>query len=627
MSPVVQANPNTIGAGTFHGGVLTVILEAKPSLWYLDGKGRPPMTVEAFSEPGQPALLPGPLVRIPAGTELRLRIRNSLGTPLTFFVPSALRAASDHRATIDSLVVPSGAARTLTTRADVPGNYAYRGETPTRSGKPKDLGSGLLGGAVIVDTAGADARPRDRVLVIMASQDSAERACIDTASSDNAVRNAIQCGGERLHYTINGASWPGTERLHAVVGDTLRWRVINASKLPHPMHLHGFYYRVDSFSAPDSDESRPIVPGQMVVTQLLPALSGMSITWSPDRPGNWLFHCHTAMHTTPPDLVPPPGDRGMEGMAGLVVGTIVAPRRGVASRSSMSASVRHLRLVAERGPGVLGRGLWRVAVRDSVPLMHFVLEDQGRRTDTHTDFSPTLDLVRGEPAAITIVNHLDEPTTVHWHGIEIQDSYMDGAQGFGGTGKHLTPPIAPGDSFVARFTPPRAGTFMYHAHVDDVREQLAGLEGALIVRDRGAPSTDDHVFFLKGWRGSASHPLEINGQVTPDTVVLHVGRTARLRFMNLGMNFMRPVFSLTARPDSVLRIARDTMLVRWRSVSKDGFDLPAAAQALRFATVSVAMGETWDVAFVPERRGALTLEVREPDVGHELRLRVPIRVE
>ena len=629
--PVVQANPNSEAAGTLRGGVLTVTLEAKESVWYLDGPRHPAMTIEAFSEPGKPPLMPGPLVRVAAGTDVRLTIRNSLPTPLTFFMPVGLRGTPDRADSIDSLVIPSGSAGTLTTRAEVPGNYAYRGENPTRSGKPKALGSGLLDGAIVVDAAGAVAPPRDRVFVIMATQDSAERACVDTANGTNAVQNTIRCGGERLHYTINGESWPRTERLHATVGDSLRWRVINATELAHPMHLHGSFYRVDSYTAPAGSHidslSRPIVPGQMVVTQILPPFSGMSMTWSPDRPGNWLFHCHTAMHTTSP--LPPSSesdDPDMHGMVGMALGTIVAPRAGGTSAGRPAATVRRLSLVAEEGPGVLPRGLWRAAVFDSVPLMHFVLVEQGRRTDTHTDLSPELDLVRGEPVAITIVNHLAEPTTVHWHGIEVEDSYMDGAPGFSGTGEHLTPAIAPGDSFVARFTPPRSGTFMYHAHVDDLREQLAGLEGALIVRDRGAPSSDDHVFFLKGLRG-ATHPLEINGQANPDTIVLHVGRTARLRFMNLGMNLVSPLFILTGRPDSVAQFKNDTMLARWRLMSKDGFDLPAGARPPRAAEQIVAVGETWDVDFTPERRGTLRLEIREPVAPHELRIRVPIRVE
>ena len=69
--------------------------------------------------------------------------------------------------------------------------------------------------------------------------------------------------------------------------------------------------------------------------------------------------------------------------------------------------------------------------------MRFVLEEHGRRTDTGRDFSPEIDLTRGEPVSITIVNHLAEPTSVHWHGIEVEDSYVDGVPGFSGAGTRL----------------------------------------------------------------------------------------------------------------------------------------------------------------------------------------------
>jgi hypothetical protein len=89
---------------------------------------------------------------------------------------------------------------------------------------------------------------------------------------------------------------------------------------------------------------------------------------------------------------------------------------------------------------------------------------------------------------------------------------------------------------------------MYHAHLDEAREEIGGLEGPLIVRDPGeSPSPDDHPFFYKGFDPSRTHPVELNGQANPDTVVLHVGRTARLRFMSLATTSYDPTFSLTAR--------------------------------------------------------------------------------
>jgi manganese oxidase len=612
------------------GSVLTVSLEAKEAQWHINGPTRPPMTIEAFAERGKAPLMPGPLVRVPRGMELRLSIRNSLAKPLTFFVPAAIHGGPDRLDAMDSIIVAPRTVETLTTHASAPGSFVYRATTPDRA-VLVNHSSGLLAGAIVVDTVGAAVPSHDRVFVIMATEDSASIACDDTTSSSP----IDECHGRRFVYTINGQLWPSTERIRATVGDSLRWRVINASFQIHPMHLHGFYYRVDAFSGPfTSMRGRP-APGQKVVTQLLEPLSAMSMTWSPDRPGNWLFHCHFATHNTPDSLRSAPGDRDEREMIGMVLGTIVAPRPGaVATRDP--APARRLRLIAERAAPVAAAPSTTVAARrafgklGSVPPMHFVLEENGQDVIARGGISPEMDLVRGEPVAITIVNHLAEPTSVHWHGIEVEDSYMDGVPGFSGSGTHLTPAIAPGDSFVARFTPPRAGSFMYHAHVDEMRQQAAGLEGALVVREPGAPhSPDDHVAFLTGHLGDGEHPLEIDGGSDPDTVVLHAGRTARWRLFNLATAVPTgaPTFSLTARADSAGNLVADTLLVPWRPIAKDGFDLPTLARTPCPARQIVSVGETYDFEYTPERRGALRLEVRTTGAPHRLLIRIPVRVE
>ena len=60
---------------------------------------------------------------------------------------------------------------------------------------------------------------------------------------------------ERREETLvfNGLAWPHTGRLTHTVGDTVHWRVINATRRAHPMHLHGFYYRVDARGSPVRD--------------------------------------------------------------------------------------------------------------------------------------------------------------------------------------------------------------------------------------------------------------------------------------------------------------------------------------------------------------------------------------
>ena len=62
--------------------------------------------------------------------------------------------------------------------------------------------------------------------------------------------------------------------------------------------------------------------------------------------------------------------------------------------------------------------------------------------------------------------------------------------------------IEAGGRFVVRFTPPRAGTFIYHTHLHDHRQLSSGLYGAMIVIEPGEtfdPATD-HV---SSWAAAA----------------------------------------------------------------------------------------------------------------------------
>ena len=265
---------------------------------------------------------------------------------------------------------------------------------------------------------------------------------------------------------------------------------------------------------------------------------------------------------------------------------------------------------------------------DSVPSMRFVLDDA--RSDAHVvdagpGWSTPLYLIRGEPVSITIVNQTHEATAVHWHGIEVE-SYFDGVADFSGSSRRLAPIIAPQDSFEARFTPPRAGTFIYHSHVDEPRQHRAGLVGALIVRDTALRSaSEDLILLIKSARAGRGPPnrFEINGRTDPDTIVLALGHSYRLRVIAMQTGIPGPVISITARPDSSLPNLRDTLIVRWRQVAKDGADLPDEEGA-KPARQSIGMGETYDFQFIPERRGLLRIEVRS---ARGLMVRAPIRVD
>ena len=94
-------------------------------------------------------------------------------------------------------------------------------------------------------------------------------------------------------------------------------------------------------------------------------------------------------------------------------------------------------------------------------------------------------LHQDEPTTVRVVNRSGDHTAIHWHGMELENLY-DGVVGLGGTPGQRTRAVAPGGSFDARMTPPRAGTFIYHTHLMEVRQQERGLYGAMIVLPAGA---------------------------------------------------------------------------------------------------------------------------------------------
>jgi len=80
----ITTNENRTAAGVSDGRRVNVALEARWGRWYPDGPGQPSVPMQAFSERGKPLQIPAPLLRVNAGTEIHLNIRNAMpGTTLT----------------------------------------------------------------------------------------------------------------------------------------------------------------------------------------------------------------------------------------------------------------------------------------------------------------------------------------------------------------------------------------------------------------------------------------------------------------------------------------------------------------------------------------------------------------
>jgi FtsP/CotA-like multicopper oxidase with cupredoxin domain len=556
--PTVQANDNRLSAGRLAGDSLRISLEIRNARWHPEAEDGPAIDVAVFGEAGKPPQIPGPMIRVKTGTTVIATLRNGLSdsdvTVHGFVTRPAFPGPGIH--------LKPGESRTVRFAVGAPGTYFYSADVGVKDTAKFEREQ--LAGAFIVDSAGA-AVP-DRVFVI--------NIWGETVDSLN-YRNAL---------AINGKSWPYTERLNAAVGDSIHWRVINASIRPHPMHLHGVYYRVDSKGTNLVDTTYHELVRRLVVTETMWPEQTMTMSWRPDRPGNWLFHCHLMFHAMGTASLNEKAhdfhsSDALQHMAGLVLG-ITATTRGSEPEISR-ANARELRLHVLQGPQ---RGR-------SQHAMSFVLEREGKAPASDSVENPgsLLVLTRGEPTDITVLNHMPEGTAVHWHGIELE-SWSDGVAGWSSMGDRRAPVIAPGDSFVARLTLPRAGTFIYHTHLNDIEQVTSGLYGPIVVLEPGQrfdPETD-HVFVVS-WSGPEDPPkFLVNGDSLPKTMRLKGGVTHRFRFINIG-------------PAGLLQFTmrRDSTVQSWRPIAKDGAQLPTFQAHMGRAVVLPNVGETYDVEWTP----------------------------
>jgi FtsP/CotA-like multicopper oxidase with cupredoxin domain len=583
----VVTNDNRTTAGVFADGVLTVRLEAREGEWRPDGDDDAGVVIHAFAEEGGPLLNPGPLMRVTEGTLIRVTLRNSL--PSSLILHGFYTRTEMANQTPDTFHIAAGATREIAFQPGRAGTYFYWATTRDAQLIAARVASeSQLSGALVVDPAGVPAR-QDRIMMIGLWPDSV----------------APVAGLPRLfRIVINGKSWPHTERLDYQTGDTVRWRVINAGAAVHPMHLHGFYFQVNSRGTESVDSAHAAEsPPDLAVTERLTPGRTTSITWIPERAGNWIFHCHDNVHiVAPPSL---PGQRkatattthahnhALEMMGGPVIGVHVRARTNVAD-SGEPGGRRQLRLVARADKG---------GTNDE-PAYGYALEEGGVSEHQTLQPGPTIVLKRGEPVSITVVNEIPEPTAVHWHGIELE-SYYDGVAGFAGQAQRIAPPIAPRDSFEVRFTPPRAGTFIYHTHIDEVRQQQAGLYGALLViePDRIYDAESNIVLVIGTPRraADAAAVVLLNGTSAPALRELRVGKCYRLRLINIH----------TFRPSMIASLLDASGApVSWRAIAKDGADLPAERATVRPAVRQLGNGETYDFEFTPAAAGDMRLEVR-----------------
>jgi manganese oxidase len=156
---------------------------------------------------------------------------------------------------------------------------------------------------------------------------------------------------------------------------------------------------------------------------------------------------------------------------------------------------------------------------------------------------PMIEVNEGDRVRVIFTNKLPEPTTIHWHGLEIPIE-MDG------TPYISQPMVEPGGMFIYEFTVSQNGTFFYHSH--GAMQEMMGMIGLFVIHPKvpHTPRVDkDYAFILQEWALLPNNNtpntlamefnwLTMNGKAAPATtpLIIKQGERVRIRLVNLGMD-------------------------------------------------------------------------------------------
>ena len=264
---------------------------------------------------------------------------------------------------------------------------------------------------------------------------------------------------------------------------------------------------------------------------------------------------------------------------------------------------------------------------NGVKVFHLIAEDVEHDFDSglraqcwayngHVN-STVIEAVEGERVRIYVTNRLPFGTSVHWHGLYLPCG-MDGVGG-------LTQPyIKAGETTKYEWTLRQYGTFMFHAHHDEMTQMGMGLIGMFVIHPRN-PTPEyrvdrDFAIMLSEWaiKAGTARPntlvmsdfniLTMNGKVFPSTgpLVCKTGDKVRIRLGNLGAMDHHPIHIHG---------------YHFRITATDGEDIPLSAQWPE-TTVLVAVGQTRTVEFIADAPGDWALHCHMThhvmnQMGHE----------
>jgi len=228
---------------------------------------------------------------------------------------------------------------------------------------------------------------------------------------------------------------------------------------------------------------------------------------------------------------------------------------------------------------------------------------------------PTLKVQQGSELIVQVTNHGDLDTTVHWHGLRLENRYD-------GVPHETQAPIPVGGQFTYRIQFPDAGLYWYHPHIREDYTQELGLYGNLLVvpSDLGYWPPADRELVL-----TVDDLLVEDDKIAPFSRA-ETSYAAMGRFGNVFLVSGEPELGLAARAGEVVRLwLTNTANTRVFNLALPGGrmklvggDSGRVERQELVESVVVAPSERAVVDVLVERPGELHLEHHTPDRVYRL---------
>ena len=270
-------------------GVNVFELTAKPvqRLFLPAWRDLPDVRLTAWTYNGQ---VPGPLIRVTQGDRVRILLKNALPDPTSIHwhgvrVPNAMDGVAEPP--ITQQPVKPGETFTYEFTVKDHGTFFYHSHVET----DRQIPAGLSG-PFIVDRRHEPRKPAVDYVAML------QEWRVDPKTGT--TWPAMPAMSEPNFFTINGKAFPATDTLQVKKGQRVRVRFIGAGQFAHPMHLHGFPFKIvatDGYPVPEAarltKDTVNVAPGERY-----------DVEFVAEEPGTWIFHCHILHHVTNDDREP-----------------------------------------------------------------------------------------------------------------------------------------------------------------------------------------------------------------------------------------------------------------------------------------------------------------------------------